>query len=95
MCPFCITSDFALFFQKYNFRRVDTTAFNDVNRVDLHIYPYYVFDSVFHVDIIFSNTEASSYLGKQSDYREYSSAFMGGHLHSNTLNRIYKLGLAR
>lgn len=95
MCPFSITSDFVLFFQKYNFRRVYTTAFNDVNGVDLHVYPYYLFDSVFHVDIIFSNTEAFSYLGKQSDYREYSSEFVGGHLHSNTLHRICKFGLAR
>lgn len=81
MCPFSITSHFVLFFQKYNFRRVYTTTFNDVNRVDLHVYPYYLFDSVFHVDIIFSNTEAFSYLRKQSDSREYSSAFVGMHLH--------------
>ena len=109
MCPFSITSDFVLFFQKHNFRRVDTTTFNDVNRVDLHVWIYlfdsvfqmilygyyYLFDSVFHVDIIFSNTEAFSYLGKQSDYRAYSSEFVGGHLHSNTLYRICKFGLAR
>ena len=92
MCPFSVTSDFVLFFQKYSLRRVFTTVFNNVNRVGPHVYLYDVFHSVCHVDINFSNTAASSYSGKQSDYREYSSKFVGGPPHSNALYRICKLG---
>ena len=77
-----------------SFKRVYTKMFNNVSRVGLHEYVYYLFDSVCHVDITFSNTAMFLVFGK-TDYREHSSELLGGPPHSSALDRICKLGLTR